>query len=232
MDKMRLNEAELRKVIAFIESRGFHDPGVIVEILDHFACKIEEKMQMFPGTSLDEAMRAAHNDFGRLGFYPLMANYEANTRKKYKAVYRQQRNRVLTNPLYIVPVLILSVLFYYGYLWANVYAKWEGINLFSAIAYVGFLAAFIVLNLRFKLIRHKSKLINEILNMDLIIVCFLNIICIQEAPYKPAALVFYAVVCSINCLYILVRTAAIWATLTISQPETDMVYSYLKKQVG
>ena len=65
MDNLTLDNGQLYPLIAFINKRGFHEPLMIVEILDHFACKVEEKMNQAPGISLEAAMAAAHDDFWR-----------------------------------------------------------------------------------------------------------------------------------------------------------------------
>ena len=42
MDSKVLSQEQLKELVRFIHSRGFREPAVVLEILDHFACKVEE----------------------------------------------------------------------------------------------------------------------------------------------------------------------------------------------
>jgi len=111
MDKVNLNREQLQEVVAYIERRGFKDPLVLVEILDHFACKVEEKMEARPGMTLGAAIVAAHGDFGPMGFYPLRKAFEEAARKKYKAIFNTERKLLLKSPLFVLLATVLSFLF-------------------------------------------------------------------------------------------------------------------------
>jgi len=106
MDKIVLQQEDLKKLVSYIHSRGFHDPAVVVEILDHFACKAEERLNADPHLTLERAMEKANDDFGPLGFRPLVAAYEVHMRRKYKAVYRREFAGTLRN----VPLVLIAVL--------------------------------------------------------------------------------------------------------------------------
>ena len=42
MDKLTLTKQQLKELKKFINSRGFREPLIVMEILDHFACLVEE----------------------------------------------------------------------------------------------------------------------------------------------------------------------------------------------
>ena len=56
MDKVTLTKEQLEELKVFINSRGFVEPVVVLEILDHFACKVEEELEQNPQYSLKKAM--------------------------------------------------------------------------------------------------------------------------------------------------------------------------------
>lgn len=111
MDKVKLNREQLQEVVAYIERRGFKDPLVLVEILDHFACKVEEKMEARPGITLGAAIVAAHADFGPMGFRPLTKSFEEAAHAKYKAIFNSERKSLLKSPLFVLSTGVASFLF-------------------------------------------------------------------------------------------------------------------------
>jgi hypothetical protein len=228
MDKITLSLQQLQQAVAFIKKRGFQDEGVIVEILDHFACKIEEKMTLHPRMAFDEAMVAAHHDFGTLGFQPLLAAYEAGIRIKYRAVYKSKRNELLSNPGFAVPVLIIAVLFYFGYLWADTHAKIVGFNLFAAIIYLAALASFIFIALHFRLPSRNSRIFQTITGRELFWVLALTTVQPHAEPLKPLQLIIAAGFTAIACFYLLVRTFTLYATLKVGKAEADRLARLLE----
>ncbi len=101
MDKIVLNSEQLQQLRKFINSRGFKDELVVNEILDHFACKVEEELAKDPRIDLQVAMQNAHRSFGALGFYVIQANFEKNTRSRYRKLYWQSI-KLLLRPKYLV----------------------------------------------------------------------------------------------------------------------------------
>lgn len=120
MDKRTLTANELQQVKDFIYSRGFRDELVVNEILDHFACKVEEELMKNPKVTLSEAMYDAHRSFGVLGFYVIQANFEKNTKSRYRELYWQSLKTVLTSVRYVLLSLTVWLCIYYAYLWADI----------------------------------------------------------------------------------------------------------------
>ena len=119
MDNIVLQQEDLKKLISYIHSRGFHDPAVVAEILDHFACKVEERLNTDRYLTLEKAMEKAHGDFGTLGFRPLVTAYEAHMRKKYKAVYRREFAGTLRSFPLVLATLLAGAAVYKGFLRAE-----------------------------------------------------------------------------------------------------------------
>lgn len=116
MDKIVLNKEQLRVVKEFIHSRGFHDPVTVVEILDHFACMIEERMEQNSSLTLEDAMYDAHKAFGVMGFRYIAANLEKGYRLKYKKTYRSILKEIFTQPVSILLVALSVFLIFNSYL--------------------------------------------------------------------------------------------------------------------
>lgn len=87
---------ELAALRQFIISRSarFAEPAILLEIMDHFACKTEEILQAEPGLSLDMAMKKAHHAFGVKGFAPLAEACEKAIFSRYRHWYRQELRNV------------------------------------------------------------------------------------------------------------------------------------------
>jgi len=130
MNKTTLTRDQLQQLMTFIESRGFKEPFVVMEILDHFACKVEEKLENNPSLSLEDAMHEAHADFGALGFSPISSTYYAYLKKKYKSIYNSERKKVFTSFLYMPLLAVVGIIIYKAFAWCEInnYRHLFGIN--------------------------------------------------------------------------------------------------------
>lgn len=116
MDKPILNIEQIKELKHYIYKRGFRDPIVINEILDHFACKVEELLQN-ENVDLDTAMEKAHKSFGKLGFKPLVDDFYKSIEIKYRSLYRNGCKNTLTHIPSILFIVSIGVLVYYGFIW-------------------------------------------------------------------------------------------------------------------
>jgi len=117
MDSITLTDNQLTTLRAFINRRGFKDELVVEEILDHFACKVEELMGADPGISFEDAMTRAHKSFGVSGFLPLAQAFEKQLEQKYSLLYRQYIKKLLTTPKYLLALIPTAYLFFKGVVW-------------------------------------------------------------------------------------------------------------------
>ncbi|MCC6186848.1 MAG: hypothetical protein IT256_06825 [Chitinophagaceae bacterium] len=108
---LQLTEAQLAELKKFITKRGMREPDVVNEILDHFACKIEELMSKEPNLPFEEAKDLAHKSFGSTGFRPITKAYEEGLDKIVCATYKRSLKSVLLSPqiLFFLLFAILSV---------------------------------------------------------------------------------------------------------------------------
>jgi hypothetical protein len=229
MDKVKLSPEQLHIVIDFIDSRGFHDPGVIVDILDHFACKVEEKLELHPQMTLDEAMATAHYDFGTLGFYPLAAAYEQNTRRKYKTIYRKELKSILGNPLHLISLVLTAILFYKLYLWSYSHLMiWDDINLAYLILFLFYLSAEIFMSFRFTLNNRKNKIAENLLSNNGGFYFFVLIPISTAHPHSLKAIIVIGIISALVMLFLIVTSIARYAALKISKTENDFVCDHLE----
>lgn len=100
-----LSKENLQELKAFIEKRSlrFSDPMILLEILDHFACKVEEIQEKNPGISLQAAMEEAHRAFGVRGFAPLADQAENSLLLRYKRIANGHiRNLLCSYPFLLI----------------------------------------------------------------------------------------------------------------------------------
>jgi hypothetical protein len=106
MDKIILSEEQLIALEKFIQKRGIKEPDVIAEILDHFACKVEELMTEYPHNNFETAVRRAHQSFGTTGFRTLAKAYEDGLSNEIWHVYKHAALDTILSPKIL---LILSI---------------------------------------------------------------------------------------------------------------------------
>ena len=230
MDNVKLTNEQLRKLITFIEKRGFHDPGVIVEILDHFACKVEEQLTIEPQLTIDEAIYKAHRSFGTLGFQPLVATYYESTRKKFKALYWREWKKALANPYYIIPALLVSFAIYKLYGIADVHISGMIFNLSSFVLFIGAFAAMVLVSWRFKILKRKGRFLPTVMGRNLYYIFICTMPVLHDHRFSPTGISFFSTINALAAFYITVNSIATYAVLMIGRKEMDPVYDYLENK--
>jgi hypothetical protein len=111
MNNIELNEDQLWQLREFIIHRGIKEPDVINEILDHFACKVEEIWSREKNLSLEKVMQMAHQSFGASGFRPLIAQYKNHLAQLTNSIFKQELKNVLSSPkiLFIISFGLIFV---------------------------------------------------------------------------------------------------------------------------
>lgn len=80
---MKLNHEQIKIIRQFISKRGFTAIDLQLEILDHVACRLEEKMSANPSLGFSQALREAHYGFGVFGFSTMEDAMAKSLNKKY-----------------------------------------------------------------------------------------------------------------------------------------------------
>lgn len=143
MDKIVLKKEELDQLKQFVVRKGFREPGVLLEILDHFACKVEEELEAKPSLGLEQAMENAHRSFGVSGFYPLAKTFYEQVQLRYNRLYRAVQKQVLKQASFwfFVTAAIGVYLPLYLICARSGYHHVLGVNDANALVMLSFLAA-------------------------------------------------------------------------------------------
>jgi hypothetical protein len=228
MDNTRLNEEELYQLITFIKKHGFREALTITEILDHFACKVEEKMDQYPEMTLDQAMNAAHSDFGPLGFLPVVKTYEVAAKNKYKAIYNSEFKTNLANPFYVTIAVLSSFLFYRCLFWAerNNYKHFLGMNDAVVVFTLCYLFALLFLTYKFEINRRQNPVAKIISNLW--VGLFLGLDPIHHFKYDTSEFAGFALLYALLCWYLVMRHFAIYTTAKKANDDSLIIYKYLE----
>lgn len=128
MDRKTLNKEELLQLKTFIESRSatFAEPAVMLEILDHFACKVEEVLRDEQGIAFRDAVQKAHKSFGVRGFAPIAAAFEKSVLQQYRQWFRKERLKVLLS-FHVIGMILLGLFFAEAFMLLR-QADWLGLG--------------------------------------------------------------------------------------------------------
>jgi|GEM_PF-1262941 len=113
---MKLNEQQLKHLRTFIGQQGFTAIDLQMEIVDHVACSIEERMGGNPALTFEEALQQTHAEFGVSGFSTLKEAMANSLRKKYFRQMSLELKRWLSFPAVLVVggfALVLYQLFFW-----------------------------------------------------------------------------------------------------------------------
>ncbi|GGG87456.1 hypothetical protein GCM10007415_21510 [Parapedobacter pyrenivorans] len=112
---MKLNKQQLKQLRAFIRQQGFTAIDLQMEIIDHVACSIEEKMGENPAATFGQALKQTHAEFGVFGFSTLKEAMANSLRRKYFRQMSLELKRWLSFPALLVVggfALVLYQLFF------------------------------------------------------------------------------------------------------------------------
>ena len=112
---MKLNKQQLEYIRTFVRQQGFTAIDLQIEIIDHVACSIEEKLGENPALTFEEALQQTHAAFGVSGFGELKAAMAKSLREKYFGQMSLELKRWLSFPAVLVVgsfAIILYQLFF------------------------------------------------------------------------------------------------------------------------
>lgn len=105
---MPLTQDQILEIKKFIHSRGFNTIEVEMEILDHVACAVEEKLREQPGLATHQAIESVHRSFGVLGFSVFEDELQKNLSAKLRKTFIEKIKRQLFS-VNILKVLALAL---------------------------------------------------------------------------------------------------------------------------
>jgi hypothetical protein len=113
---MTLTTDQITEIKRFINSRGFTHIEVEMEILDHVASAIEEKLDKDPQKTIQQAISEVHSGFGPLGFSVMEDEFKKGFGKLMKRELKSLLQSYLLGPKALYSLLIYAVFFLVGIL--------------------------------------------------------------------------------------------------------------------
>jgi len=108
---MSLSEEHITAIKNFISRKGIKYVDVQMEIIDHVASSIEEKMAADPNLSFETALKQTHSSFGIFGFSGMEDAIVNGLAKKYSILFWKKFGSFF-GPKYILLVLLAGFLTY------------------------------------------------------------------------------------------------------------------------
>jgi hypothetical protein len=107
---MNLTTKQLTEIKAFIKKKGYPEPDIQMELLDHLACGIEERMES--GVPFEKAFRDTYNSFGIFGF----TDFVDGITKGHEKVMQNQVKIFLKKCFTLPWIIVLALSIYALYL--------------------------------------------------------------------------------------------------------------------
>ena len=126
MNKILLDDTQLLQLKRFIILKGIKQEDVIHEILDHFACKVEELMNENIYLPFEKAVEQAYYSFGYNGFQKMTEQYEKRLKKMVWKEFKSALPTVLQTKLVVASfVWCLALFMMMHYLELNKIEGWR-----------------------------------------------------------------------------------------------------------
>lgn len=208
MDNITLNEQQLKRLRQYIHNRGIKEPVVATEVLDHFACKVEEEMTQNPEISLEDAMSIAHKSFGIKGFRAITEHITKSVHKRYRKLFWNSFKKQFTTIPSLLLFLAICLFVYEG---NRLFIKeelffWEDKSLFVLLLVLVYVVIEIVMSYRvvpkFKTNLYTSTAISQSGFLGVYFMFFLSPSSTSQSVVK---LVVTAVFCGIYSMLLLAR---------------------------
>ena len=235
MDKLTLTKQQLKELKKFINSRGFREPLIVMEILDHFACLVEEKLEANPGMSLDEAMQQAHGSFGVMGFRTIADAADVERNRRLNVEFKKNLRQMMRSPAIWLLLVLAGALYYQVYSWlrvvcvneenANLITFWSGMLIW--------LIGKIVIFKRFKHVEYpyiSGKDTGSIPDRLFAGVAFMIVMVLSVCPAEYWA---YPIIVSVYILGVLVHIIAMYRTWQSTEQhyrDIEQMYAELDTQ--
>ncbi|WP_298779613.1 hypothetical protein [uncultured Polaribacter sp.] len=135
---MELTKEQLAKLNRYLKSCGIKYYDVRSEIVDHFATKLEEKLDKNQTLNFKNEIIKIHKEFGGNGFKDFLEQKKLSVKKKfYKLTFKHLRT------FFKVPKIIISIGLFFGFVYLmNLYENpkefFSNINVFFIFLVVQF----------------------------------------------------------------------------------------------
>lgn len=228
MDNIKLNREQLTHVVHFIQRRGFKEPLIVVEILDHFACMVEARKTANSKLSLDAAIEVAHADLGPLGFHSLRTAFEKAATDKYGSIYRQACKKYLADPVFLLGAVTMSTLYGKAAVWGIGFWSVWGFAL-NPVLELSLICYFISEYIQYKRIppSFRRNLLVDIIRSKQLAPVFVVGMISGSHPQSPSSTVALGVISAVLFFYVFLSAFASRWAYKHAVEESAIVDNYL-----
>jgi hypothetical protein len=223
-----LNNQEKYQVISQLEKQGFNDPYIVTEMLNRLESDVVLRMKADNSLSLEnaleDAMKDTHKDFRLPGNYPIVAYYKVLIKKKYKALYKRELKKTITNPVYIISSLLLALITFKGYSRANTNFKLWDINGVTLTLFILWLLLSILLTMKFSIRKRPSEAFSAIVNEDYWLFFIVFVIIPMNATTSRVEW-FASTLCAVGAFYLIITSVAKYAALSKARNDISLYLS-------
>lgn len=111
---MKLLAVQIHQIKDFVSKRGFTEPDLQIEIIDHMACRVEDLMNANQTLTLNHAIKLVHSEFGIMGFSVFEDAMRSALQKRYFKVFKKlfiANFNWKTVPLMVAFVYLVNIVF-------------------------------------------------------------------------------------------------------------------------
>ncbi|RZK42049.1 MAG: hypothetical protein EOO90_09045 [Pedobacter sp.] len=135
---MTLDQNQIAEIKSLITRKGVKYLDVQMEIIDHTASAVEERLNANPDLSFEQALKQTHASFGIFGFGGMEDAIVSGMGKRYNRIF-MRRFLSFLGIKYIGLVLLGGILLYQGQILAKDYVPVVSIILIATVALIGIL---------------------------------------------------------------------------------------------
>ncbi len=137
MTARKLTNEEIDCLFSFVEQHDVKYYDVQMELVDHFASAIEQRWEIEPVLSFEEALRKEYRQFDRYDFPQIIAEKEETLRKKYRKIEHRYIIDFFTLPKIVATSFVTFFIYQIFQLFEN-YFRFVSWIVLADILLVGF----------------------------------------------------------------------------------------------
>ena len=108
---MRLTEAQIEKLFAFVKKKHVPFYDLQIEIVDHLAQRIEDEIDSTPDLEFEPALQKVYDGFGIFGFAHIVQERQKAIDRMGKKRFYQALKRQLTWPVALRSLLLITIIY-------------------------------------------------------------------------------------------------------------------------
>jgi hypothetical protein len=131
---MNLNPTQIQHIHSFVKRKYVDYYDVQIELVDHIATAIEEKVELNPKLDFYTALQEIYNSFGLFGFIEFVEEKEKQVQRRFRKMHCKERLSFFTVP----KVIFTFTLVFLSYQ-INIYFNPDILKYSFAVIFIGFM---------------------------------------------------------------------------------------------